>query len=304
MAETPTPEPTSEPTPVITTRQVVIPAPSFWDTPYYPVGVYFVRQEGARTQDRDAHRRRGHPRCHHLKIPVMTIQSRGISTWKVQTIAHATTRTATKTLYKGVEKVKVAGVAGQRKVLVDPANKVWKTVPVTSPVTKQVLVGTYVAPAWLHPVGTNGSPTSPVGYRIHPITKTRKFHGGMDIGNQCGVPVRATRAGTVTASTSGGASGNAITINHGRYGTIANVTTKYLHLSKHSVSVGTKVAQGQIIGYEGTTGSSTMCYLHFRGARERQPRRRIEVHRGHLPTLARSARRSCPAEPRSADADS
>lgn len=74
------------------------------------------------------------------------------------------------------------------------------------------------------------------------------------------------------ASTSGGASGNAITINHGRYGTIANVTTKYLHLSKHSVSVGAKVAQGQIIAYEGTTGSSTMCYLHFRGARERQPR--------------------------------
>lgn len=44
MAETPTPEPTSEPTPVITTRQVVIPAPvGYWDTPYYPVGVYFVR---------------------------------------------------------------------------------------------------------------------------------------------------------------------------------------------------------------------------------------------------------------------
>lgn len=273
MAETPTPEPTSEPTPVITTRQVVIPAPvGYWGTPYYPVGVYFVRQEGAPGLKTEMLTDGEVTRSVTTKIPVMTIQSRGISTWKVQTIAHATTRTATKTLYKGVEKVKVAGVAGQRKVLVDPANKVWKTVPVTSPVTKQVLVGTYVAPAWLQPVGTNGSPTSPVGYRIHPITKTRKFHGGMDIGNQCGVPVRATRAGTVMASTSGGASGNAITINHGRYGTIANVTTKYLHLSKHSVSVGAKVAQGQIIGYEGTTGSSTMCYLHFRGARERQPR--------------------------------
>ena len=173
MAETPTPEPTSEPTPVITTRQVVIPAPvGYWGTPYYPVGVYFVRQEGAPGLKTETLTDGVVTRSVTTKIPVLTIQSRGISTWKVQTIAHATTRTAKKTLYEGVEKVKVAGVAGQRKVLVDLANKVWKTVPVTSPVTKQVLVGTYVAPAWLHPVGTNGSPTSPVGYRIHPITKT------------------------------------------------------------------------------------------------------------------------------------
>jgi len=42
-----------------------------------------------------------------------------------------------------------------------------------------------------------------------------------------------------------------------------NLTTAYLHLQSFAVSPGQRVARGQVVGYEGTTGSSTGCHLHF-----------------------------------------
>lgn len=104
--------------------------------------------------------------------------------------------------------------------------------------------------------------TSPYGYRIHPISGTRKLHGGTDFGAACGTPIKAADGGVVTFSGMKGASGNRVDIDHGN-----GITTGYFHQSSISVKVGDKVDQGQVIGYVGTTGSSTGCHLHFTAAK-------------------------------------
>ena len=88
------------------------------------------------------------------------------------------------------------------------------------------------------------------------------FHGGIDIANGCGTPIRAVGNGTVKAS---GRplwpwdSGYGVVISHG-----SGVLSWYWHLrAQVIVSPGQVVSIGQVIGYEGNTGNSTGCHLHF-----------------------------------------
>lgn len=103
--------------------------------------------------------------------------------------------------------------------------------------------------------------SSPFGYRIHPILKYRKFHGGVDINAPMGATIVAASAGTVIWSgwRSGG-SGNTIIIDHG-----GGVTTLYLHIKSGGLLVkeGQKVKAGQTIAKVGSTGLSTGPHLHF-----------------------------------------
>lgn len=97
------------------------------------------------------------------------------------------------------------------------------------------------------------------GYRIHPIYKVRKFHSGMDFSTPEGTPIVATGDGTVTVSKDSRMGyGKHIEINHG-YGYI----TRYAHLSRRIVRRWKKVKRGDIIGYVGSTGSSTAPHLHY-----------------------------------------
>jgi murein DD-endopeptidase MepM/ murein hydrolase activator NlpD len=61
----------------------------------------------------------------------------------------------------------------------------------------------------------------------------------------------------VSAGRAGGC-GNAVKINHG-----GNLATRYCHMSRLATSAGTRVRQGQIIGYVGSTGLSTGPHLHY-----------------------------------------
>jgi murein DD-endopeptidase MepM/ murein hydrolase activator NlpD len=88
------------------------------------------------------------------------------------------------------------------------------------------------------------------------------FHGGIDIANGCGTPIRAVGSGTVSAS---GRplwpwdSGYGVVISHG-----SGVLSWYWHLKAQVVvSPGQHVTRGQVIGYEGNTGQVTGCHLHF-----------------------------------------
>jgi murein DD-endopeptidase MepM/ murein hydrolase activator NlpD len=88
------------------------------------------------------------------------------------------------------------------------------------------------------------------------------FHGGIDIAEGCGSPIHAVGSGTVSASGQPlwpWDSGYGVVISHG-----SGVLSWYWHLrAQVIVSPGQHVSIGQVIGYEGNTGNSTGCHLHF-----------------------------------------
>ncbi len=103
----------------------------------------------------------------------------------------------------------------------------------------------------------DGYITSGFGWRIHPIYGNRRLHAGTDFGSPCGTPVRAASDGSVVSAGWAGGYGNRIIVSHG-----SGTATTYNHLSRYAVRGGS-VSRGQVIGYVGTTGSSTGCHLHF-----------------------------------------
>lgn len=100
--------------------------------------------------------------------------------------------------------------------------------------------------------------TSPFGYRIHPILKTKKRHTGIDIGISSGKNVVAAADGTVIHSDWLGGYGKVIMIDHG-----GGIVTLYAHNSSLVVGEGTKVKKGDVVSKAGSTGMSTGPHLHF-----------------------------------------
>jgi murein DD-endopeptidase MepM/ murein hydrolase activator NlpD len=96
------------------------------------------------------------------------------------------------------------------------------------------------------------------GYRMDPITNTKKFHTGIDLRAEEGNRVMSTANGTVLESGSDSIRGIFIIIQHGdEYNTVYN------HLNKSLVNLGEVVEKGQTIGYVGSTGLSTAPHLHY-----------------------------------------
>ena len=112
----------------------------------------------------------------------------------------------------------------------------------------------------MYPVA--GYVTSPFGYRTHPIYRYWGLHDGVDFGGGCGTPLRASAPGRVVASYWSAVYGNRLVVDHGVLGG-KGVATIYNHASSYTVGVGTQVERGQVVGYEGSTGWSTGCHLHF-----------------------------------------
>ena len=111
---------------------------------------------------------------------------------------------------------------------------------------------------WLTPV-SGYTLTSLFGMRVHPVTGVNKMHNGIDMACAQGTPIYATRAGTVTtASYQAGGAGYYVSINH-----LDGFSSIYMHMTHYVVSAGQSVAQGQLIGYVGSTGISTGPHLHF-----------------------------------------
>ncbi len=100
--------------------------------------------------------------------------------------------------------------------------------------------------------------SSPFGYRIHPIFKTKKLHNGVDMAAPAGSPILAAYDGKVVAAAYSSSMGNYVMLDHGD-----GVITIYMHASKLYVSKGETVTKGQKIAAVGTTGNSTGNHLHF-----------------------------------------
>ncbi|GER93030.1 hypothetical protein A45J_0761 [hot springs metagenome] len=96
--------------------------------------------------------------------------------------------------------------------------------------------------------------------RFHPILKIYRPHYGIDYAAPMGTPVSAIGDGTVIFAGCKGQYGNLVIIKH-----FNGYKTYYGHLSKvgRGINKGTKVSQGQIIGYVGSTGLATGPHLHY-----------------------------------------
>ena len=131
---------------------------------------------------------------------------------------------------------------------------------------------TKVAPSevvadWIMPC--EGVITSPYGWRIHPITKEKTYHHGIDIAAKINTPIYAPIDGIITFADYEGANGNCIRITHGNING-KNVTTTFIHLNQINVKKEQRVEKGQLIGLVGSTGrysngkpSSTGPHLHL-----------------------------------------
>jgi len=107
--------------------------------------------------------------------------------------------------------------------------------------------------------------------RFHPILKTWRSHRGVDYAAASGSEVMATADGVVTHRGRLGALGNAVAIRHPN-----GFITRYGHMSRFNAKVrmGTRVRQGDVIGYVGMTGLATGPHLHYelwRGGRRLDP---------------------------------
>ena len=97
--------------------------------------------------------------------------------------------------------------------------------------------------------------------RLHPVHRVYRPHLGVDYAAPKGTPVRAVADGVVTFKGWGGGGGNTLKIKHA-----GNLMTGYLHLSKFAKGIhqGSRVKQGDLIGYVGSTGTSTGPHLDYR----------------------------------------
>lgn len=102
--------------------------------------------------------------------------------------------------------------------------------------------------------------------RFHPVLGRWKAHLGTDFAAPHGTPIVATAAGVVVESAFSGGNGNYVKIKHDNV-----YTTQYLHMSKRAVKKGQRVAQGQVIGYVGSTGLATgphVCYRFWKNGKQ------------------------------------
>jgi len=104
--------------------------------------------------------------------------------------------------------------------------------------------------------------------RFHPIAKTWRAHPAIDYAAPSGTPIRSVGDGTVIAKGHTAGNGNYVKIRHSN-----GYETMYLHMSRFAKTIrtGGRVAQGQVIGYVGSTGLATGPHLCYRMTRNGAP---------------------------------
>ena len=102
--------------------------------------------------------------------------------------------------------------------------------------------------------------TSNFGPRRHPVLGYNRQHKGVDFGAPTGTPIYAAGNGTVVRASRFGSYGNYVRIRHAN-----GYETAYAHMNGYGPGIrsGSRVEQGQIIGYVGATGRVTGAHLHY-----------------------------------------
>jgi murein DD-endopeptidase MepM/ murein hydrolase activator NlpD len=105
-----------------------------------------------------------------------------------------------------------------------------------------------------------GIETSPFGWRTHPISHTKELHTGVDWAAPVGTPIFAAGNGTIEWIGPRGGYGKYVRIRHAD-----GYETAYGHMTAFArgLDVGSRVRQGQVIGFVGSTGLSTGSHVHF-----------------------------------------
>ena len=98
------------------------------------------------------------------------------------------------------------------------------------------------------------------GYRMHPLLRVLRRHAGVDWAGVTGTPIMAAGSGVVEEAGRKGEYGNYVRIRHAN-----GYSTAYGHMRNFGpgIQAGSRVTQGQVIGFIGTTGLSTGAHLHF-----------------------------------------
>ncbi|HVS64530.1 MAG TPA: peptidoglycan DD-metalloendopeptidase family protein [Thermoanaerobaculia bacterium] len=97
--------------------------------------------------------------------------------------------------------------------------------------------------------------------RFHPVLKTYRPHYGVDYGAATGTPVRVTASGVVVSVGWSNGGGKTVKVRHPN-----GYQTGYLHLSRYAdgLRAGTRVRQGEVVGFVGATGLATAPHLDYR----------------------------------------
>ena len=96
--------------------------------------------------------------------------------------------------------------------------------------------------------------------RRHPILNKIRAHRGVDYAAPAGTPIKAAGDGKIIFRGKKSGYGNVVILQHG-----GNITTLYAHMSnfRRGQRIGTRVKQGQVIGFVGRTGLATANHLHY-----------------------------------------
>lgn len=116
----------------------------------------------------------------------------------------------------------------------------------------QQVYGPVMREDWTNLISSN------FGDRIHPITKERKPHNGVDIAVPTGTKIYSAVKGTVILAAYSASAGNWVKVQ-----TDTGWTVVMMHMDSLAVSAGQEVAQGDFLGFSGNTGNSTGPHLHL-----------------------------------------
>ncbi len=96
--------------------------------------------------------------------------------------------------------------------------------------------------------------------RKHPVLNRIRAHKGVDYAASTGTPIKSAGDGKIIFRGVKGGYGNVVIVQHG-----SNITTLYAHMKsfKRGQSVGSRVKQGQVIGFVGSSGLATGPHLHY-----------------------------------------
>jgi len=110
--------------------------------------------------------------------------------------------------------------------------------------------------------------SSNFGRRVHPVHGYSAMHKGVDYAAPTGTPIRATADGTITFQGQQRGYGNITIVQHA-----SGYSTRYAHQSRFAPGLkkGSRVSQGQLIGYVGMTGVATGPHLHYEVRKNNEP---------------------------------
>ncbi len=129
---------------------------------------------------------------------------------------------------------------------------------------QKVLIARNLSGRFMWPA--RGRVSDQFGWRVHPITRRKNFHKGLDIAAPTGTEIKAARSGRVVFAGALKGYGNIVILDHG-----GGLKSRYAHCSKLHVKRGEHVRQGQRIADIGATGMATGPHLHFEIRRQGDP---------------------------------